>query len=118
MPRSLAALAIAAFVATAGPMPARAQDDAHTLSLFDPTGYVVKVQFFQNGILKEAITLTKTAPYVSVALKGSLRLTGTVATSVKGTPITARDVTLVTGQWFTLTVESDGAGGYRFRSGP
>ncbi|HEY8322436.1 MAG TPA: hypothetical protein VIG46_11670 [Candidatus Baltobacteraceae bacterium] len=121
MLRPIAALAVAAVLATAGPAHADPQYNAHTLptlSLFNRSGGTAKVEFVENGAVKSVVTLSKTTSYVSIALKGSYTLSGTVDANGKVVPIAPRGVHLEAGKSFNLTVESNGNGGFVFKNGP
>jgi hypothetical protein len=121
MLRPLAVLLVAAFVATSGPAFADPGYTAHTLptmSLFNRTGATAKVEFVENDVVKSVVTLYKTTSYVSITLKGSYTLTGTVDVDGKTMPIAHRGVLLEAGKSFNLTVDANGAGGYHFKNGP
>jgi len=118
MLRPLAVLVMAAFVATAGPVLADPGYTAHTLptlSLFNRSGSTARVEFVENGVVKSTVTLYKTTSYVSITLKGSYVLTGTVDANGKSVAIARRGVTLVAGTSFNLSVESNGSGGFVFK---
>jgi len=117
MLRPIAALVMAAFVATAGSAladPGYTATTLPTLSVFNRTGTTVKVEFLENGVVKGTVTLYASTSYVPIALKGSFVMTG----SVGSVPITHRAVTLEAGKSFNVTVEPNGTGGYYFKNGP
>jgi len=121
MLRPIAAFAIAILLAAAGPAHADPQYNAHTLptlSLFNRSGGTAKVEFVENGAVKSAVTLAKTTSYLSVTLKGSYTLTGTVDANGKVVAIASRGVHLEAGKSFNLTVEANGSGGFIFKNGP
>ena len=121
MLRSITALVIAVFIATAGPALARPQftpPPPPTLTVINDTGGAATVELAQQGVVKATLVFYPTTRPISVRLTGSFTMTGTVIfLHGKSVSITPRDVTLEFGPTIYITVAKNILGRYIFKNG-
>jgi len=118
--RLVSALLAAAFLFGAGSAMADPQYTRATLptaNLWNRSGHTARVEFFENGVLKQSMLTYAGSSIYPIHLQGVYVVTGTVDVAGKPVAIAHRTLDLKLGASLNVSVASNGSGGFLIRDG-